>query len=346
MTSGGFAMGSFNEDIESPKVGLFSMSPQWFRHSGYELLEDNRGLFYIKPQQNAKIEWYKPFEEFPQILLEFYKLVNEIHEIKKNWWKKDKAEEPAINEQFYWERDKRRKKKIAAILLEFVNRYGPFGLFWQDVLEICAEFIDGKEFNGYRVLLAGSLFPVVLTNGQRIVRYNEYAKYFFPQLKPPFPVPTGDSSKEERQKFLINYSEPINYLLVHPAFAEIGNHLEKKKEFENSGADINDFYKNIKGLPWAKYLETEVWPLGIKLIYEEGKWRLRWHFKTLLDALRIMHINNIAGTMGQKVKICALPECNMPHLRKGMYCSIKHTNLAAKRAERERKKETPKNNGQ
>ena len=124
---------------------------------------------------------------------------------------------------------------------------------------------------------------------------------FFPKLKPPYPI--FDDSNEERQRFLLNYSEPINYLLAHPSFGEIGNHLEEKKEFENSGADINDFYRNIRGLPWSKYLETGVRPLGIKLIYEEGKWHLKWQFKTLLDALQIMHINNIAGTMGQTVKI-------------------------------------------
>jgi len=347
MTLGGFAMGSFNiKDIESPKVGLFSMSPQWFRYSGYEIQEGNRGLVYITPQQNAKIEWYKPFEEFPQILMEFYNLVNEIREIEKDWWEADSSEEPAASEQFYWERDKRRKKKLAGILLEFVSRYGPFGLFWQDVLEIYTEFIDGKEFDGYKVLLTGSLFPVLFTNGQRIVRYDEYSKVFFPKLKPPYPIFDNGNNKEERQKFLLNYSEPINYLLGHPAFTGVGHHLEKKKEFENSGADINDFYRNIKGLSWSKYLETEVWPLGIKLIYEEGKWHLKWQFKTLLDALQIMHINNIAGTMGQRVKICALPDCYMAHLRKGVYCSNKHTNLAAKRAEREREKKAQKNNGQ
>ena len=326
------------KDIESPKVGLFSMSPQWFRHSdhngkpAYEILEGSNGLIYIAPKQNAKIEWYKPFEEFPQILVKFYDLLNEIREIQKDWQKTNKPEEPAVSEQFYWERDKRRKKKLASILLKFINSYGPLGLFWQDVFEIYEEYIDGKKFDGYKVLLRGG---TLLTNGQQIVRYNEYSGVFFPKLKPPYPI--FYDSNEEKQRFLLNYSEPINYLLAHPSFGEIGNHLEEKKEFENSGADINDFYRNIRGLPWSKYLETGVRPLGIKLIYEEGKWHLKWQFKTLLDALQIMHINNIAGTMGQTVKICALRGCYKPHFRK-KYCTSKHAILGAKRDERKREK--------
>jgi hypothetical protein len=323
-------MAVFAEDPDAAKAGLFSMSPRWFRHSGYEVLEGNRGLIHITPQQNAEIEWYKPFKEFPQILLEFYKLTTEIREMQKNWWEEDKSEEPAVSSQFYSERDRRRKKKIASILLGFVSCYGPFGLFWQDVLEIYPEYIGGHEPDGYRV----SLTPSLLTKGQRVVHYDEYARHFFPQLKPPFPVPD-----EGRQKFLLGYSEPVNYLLAHSAFTEVARHLEVKKEFENSRANIDHSYKDIRGLPWSEMLEIGAWPLGIKLVHEEGKWHLRWQFKTLLDALLIMHMNNIAGTMGQRVKICALPDCHRPHLRKGLYCCSKHTNVAAKRAEREREKQ-------
>lgn len=335
------------EDIESAKVGLFSLSPQWFRHSGYEILEGNGGLVYIAPQQNATIEWYKPFEEFPQILLEFYNLTNEIREKQATWWKADGTEKTAVDEQFYWGREKTRGKKLAVILLKFINRYGPFGLFWQDVFGIFPGFMDGREREkgkpSYEVLLNS---PLLFPDGRRIVNYDEYAKHFLPRIEPPFPVFASGSSKEERQRFLLNYSEPVNHLLAHPAFAEVGFHLEKKKEFENTGADIADFYKGIKGLTWSKYLETGVWPLGIRLVYEQGGWHIKWEFRTLLDALQLMHINNVAGTMGQRVKICALPDCNKPHLRKGLYCCPKHTNLHAKRAQRERERQARKNDGQ
>lgn len=44
------------------------------------------------------------------------------------------------------------------------------------------------------------------------------------------------------------------------------------------------------------------------------------------------------GIANNRLKVCALPGCGVLHNRKGLYCSVKHTNLAAKRAQRARDK--------
>lgn len=311
------------EDVQALRAGLFHSSQQWFRHSAYHLIEGDRGQLYIAPQPGAILEWYKPFEEYPDILLDFYELSLLAYRLI------DKKQ--AANSRISYQ-------QLADNLLEFVSHYGPFGLFWQDVTGIRQEY--GQK--GPLGIVVALQQTNLLAPGRRKLPYDEYAKYFFPRLKAPFPSATTFSSRASRKEFLSKYSEPVDVLVAHMSFWEIPYHIVNLKEFQNSNAKISDPWvtdRRLKGLAWAKHLETGISSLGVKLVNKEGRWQLAWEFRTLLDGLQIMHINNIAGTMGQRVKICALPGCNRPHLKKGLYCRNKCTNVAAKRAQREREKE-------
>lgn len=312
------------EYLEQMRAGLFSLSPAWFRHSDYQVLEKPDGKTYILPAPGASIERYKPFEEYPGILVRFYEVLDML-----------------------WGQPRDYGREVQT-LLEFTKDYGPLGLFWQDVVDMFPVF-EGNIYQGhYEVVLEGDS---ILGKGQRVVAFEEYAEFFLPTLNPPYPVPDPLLDPEglgNLRMFLDHYAEEVIHACCHPYLMGVKEHLKLLKEFQNSGANIADPYKgaiNLPNLPWpitwSRLLgATSVAKgLGLSLVQENGKRQLVWWYKSLLGALHIMHLNNQVGAMGQQVKTCALPECNKPHLRKGLYCCTKHTNTAAQRARRDREKQ-------
>jgi len=328
-------------------------SQQWFRHSAYQLIEGDGGQLYIAPKPGAILEWYKPFDKFPGMLEKFYDLsLPAYHLIEELFEQAPRS--PAYQElllKFGLENKKQAAnsrisyQQLADNLLEFVSHYGPFGLFWQDVRRVIPE-TEGGGYTGTKLLIPGtSLF--CRGQGRKIgfdkaVTYDEYAKYFFPGLEAPYPAvneftcgPTGRKetlgnfrarAKASGRTFFSKYAEPVSYLVWHPSFWEIPAHQEENKERQRSNKTSRDF-------------EIELDAPRAKLVSQNGKWQFAWEFKTLLDALRIMHISTITGTAPQGYKVCALPGCNKIHTRKGLYCDNKCTSVAAKRAQREREKQ-------
>lgn len=305
------------ENLEGLRAGLFSLSPRWYRHSSYVIVKDPDGHAWISPEPNATIEWYKPFEEFPEILMRFIEVSSKINEIHD-----DEAGQQA------------------KALLPFVKQYGLLGSFWLNVAEIVPQ-IEAGNLAHWIVLLKN---PIVTKDLKTLwsVSYDDYARSFFPGMTAPYPLQQY-SSKEEERRFLAHCADFINDLTRSYEFHSIGHHIEKVKDFQSCNPNVSSPY-NDPNISWSQYLEMEIDCLGVSLIHEDGRYQLAWRFRTLLDALQIMWVNNVAGTMGQQVKVCALEGCNRPHLRKGLYCCVKHTNLAAQRAKRKRDKETEKPN--
>lgn len=92
------------------KLNLFKTSQKWFRHTSYKVVEhpfSNESDTYkaIKPSKKANLKWYNPFDEFPDILDDFYKLAAALNNDRE-----------AIKE-----------------LKEFTELYGPLGLYWEEI---------------------------------------------------------------------------------------------------------------------------------------------------------------------------------------------------------------------
>ena len=201
---------------ESAAPGLFSLSPKWFRHSEYEIIGLGGASFGIKPIKGATLEWYKPFEEFPDILEDFLRLVvniNNLYEGKKG-------------------RDIERDKQVAEEFLSFISKYGHFGLYW--------EHIKNEDLPiGYY----GGKTPPEIEEHNR--RYLEKQKHYFPTREKPWPYIFGFLGSTTRltyedrpnyegdnvnELFLADYTEMPIIIETNNIFIDIKSHFMGKNE--------------------------------------------------------------------------------------------------------------------
>lgn len=98
------------------RPGLFNLGPRWVRFDKYEVFEDEKEILYIIPSVNAKIENYRPFEYYPEMLRDFLNMATQI---------KDEFGLTGLEL-------KQVERQNAKVYLDFISKYGLFGLICKD----------------------------------------------------------------------------------------------------------------------------------------------------------------------------------------------------------------------
>jgi len=299
--------------------GLFSLNHEWARASDYELLEKN-GRVYVVPVKNAVIEHYKPFEHYLDILEAFLKMAKSIREINDqfNQWADSLASEPDHNE--FRQEIKKRDNKEGVEIVRFARRYGLLGVFFDCFHEIYNEPIFNPD-NSYKLVSA----VLVTGRGRSIIQdgphadpeikgrsceYNHFARLFFPRLKTSYPIPREYWSVIDGsyKRFWNEYGERVDW--VHSLSSSLYDDFLYWQEWidaEKLGKTLNDHPDpDAPKYQWRHKLNFSVYPVGLALDYNhrgQGSWQQRYVFKSLLSAIKIMHLRDRISAFSQ-IRIC------------------------------------------
>ena len=292
---------------------LFNFNKNWFKFDNYQIMDPiNYGAdgidLFIKPGLGAKLEWYNPFEKFPNILRDFFDLLNSIDDINNKY---------GIPKDNQTAKDK--SMSIAKAFLFFTEKYGLMGNFWDGINNISPE---GTMNNEKLFVYTNMGASQSINSGKPRLEYNNYARRFFPNTY-NFPKPW------EQEKFFRNYAEMPGRILTNVTIGDIKNHYDNWKDGNN---------KNIS-LTNSKF--------GIGAINNNG-WGLDWPNNSLINSLAIMYILNLTNNMGEnRIKICKKCNKPFPVGPRGRKvgsecCSKKCQNAAGTNRYRERKKKAKK----
>ncbi len=235
------------EDIEDSQAhGLYSLSPTWFRHSEYEVIGDGFYNVGVKARPGAKLEWYRPFEEFPKILEDFLMLMLSVEDIYKS---RPSDQNSLIVDEYF----------------KFISNYGHFGLYWEHLKTV------GQPMLSYGV------DPDV--NVAKNKRFFDNLKAFFPVSKAPVYLfgELGSSSElsgiNVNEIFLADYTERIVSIDANDSISNIRQHVAG----HNNNLTVENIGITIDGsdLAWAfgslinalgiMYLNNATAKLGEKL---------------------------------------------------------------------------------
>lgn len=321
--------------------GLFSKSPTWLKHSAYEIKEINKSL-YICPRPGALYESYKPFDKFPQILIDFMTLLIDIDKLPKPL---NMAESGQSTQEFC----EMRERNLADLSLKFISKYGPLGIMHdyierlyprrigngEDDDENLIVVFNRKAYGALPVSLQNKMLPSYTEEGiinfTPMMKYDDLCSYFLPNAKGPYPE---ISSKEFKQ----GYSERVSDISFNRKKSRLAWHINKMNEFYISNDGPSDKSPYSKNTEWGIYLRESIVDIGLTFGFdkETNKWDLSWNFKSLISALSIMYIMNITGKMGSSVNICKYSKCDRIVTDRNCCCE-KHDNAYRKAKERAKK---------
>jgi hypothetical protein len=303
---------------------LFGSTEKWFRFSEYEIIKGGRMGYYIKPCSGSEIEWYNPFDEYPDILKDSLNTWKEMKKIRNEWHNKRRNgrtneeikrsaqtndnEETKRNKWLNEELNRMRKKAAEFFLKNFVNKYGLLGLFNKDLHSIHPVSCDVNDpfKTKYMVYHVPGMFNSLIRPGaDSPMEYNEYIARFFPHLNKPYPYVYKD---EERLDFFKNYSEPIVYIFADPILSNVfshSNNLEKYKSGEATEKEelfINNFFLSTSFTPHINLKNRVINDYGDT---KKDLWDLSWSFSTLSKALGLMYILDLTNKIeGNSIKKC------------------------------------------
>jgi len=272
---------------------------------------DNPLDFTIQPQKGARVEEYNPYNKYPQIILDYIDLIKLFDNSEVN--------------------NKEIQKKQAKYYLSFAHKYGLLGSMFSGVVDIQ----PGKH--GLLIYMShcpgGLPYEISLQiKGNKstgnIIKYKDYARYFFDEELDPYPYPYTKS-------FFEKYSESILFTKSRSSITRLLPNIRRIfSEFEdnvyqspNNEITLPDFYK-------------------VSLIQDDNNnYRIEFKFKSLIEALNIMYIRNIMSS-GQRVKSC--DECGFTFIvgkdgrkRNSRFCSSSCGNRY--RVRKHRNKKTSRN---
>lgn len=337
-----------NPSPDSP--GLFSKSPTWFRHSAYQIKEINNNL-YICPCPGALYEAYKPFEKFPQIMSDFMTLLIGLDKVPKTF-------DNVKSDEHFKELCKIRQLDWANLLLEFVSKYGLFGIMYEYIesLDPCRIKNGKDDFDNLIVVLnkkAYSLFPHSnkilhsyteegISNSTPMMKYNDLCSYFLPNTMEPYPQIRDKQFKEY-------YSESVTDIYMNSNMHLLTRHIKKMNAFwvdnnnpldeipEYNPPEVRKLFPDQRW-KWSNELRQTIGDVGLTFGYdiEANKWDLSWNFKSLISALSIMYMMNLTDKMGSHVHMCKYSKCDKIIMDRNCCCE-KHDNAYRKAKERARK---------
>lgn len=300
------------------------------RFSGYELVEGRH--FRIIPTENARIEWYRPFEYEPDILRDYLNVVSEIKKVN---------DIKAFPRQFV---------RDAPKIIDFCIKYGFLtGPNEEDLLNEYGviDFIRERdiEYWAERVKVTPKQFTKVFEKDFEAIKssFDTWVLQAFRGLwkKKDIetitenPATSWPPSPEDRLKLAHGdsihswYIEALcDYFNLWRSFVEGGFHpTDPYTESRPEGPGHTRLEAlmaaarrvrfvvpasvrtgQIRAKTWAEVLTFPELETKVYLSLVDGRWRIDYKPTTLADALQIMLMNLIAGAKEQ-IRYCALEEC-------------------------------------
>lgn len=337
--------------LENPlpdSPGLFSKSPIWFKHSAYDIKEV-KGNLYICPVSGSTLTHYKPFEKFPQIMVDFIELLvklNKVNDKQEREYNRGLSKNITEGEQI--KSLGKAEMERAKLLLEFISQYGPLGIIYEyieglypcrkdgnDNFDKLIVALDTKAYSGLSYSLQKKIMPSYTKEGIfnfiPIIKYDDLCSYFLLNDREPYPEIRSKEFKEY-------YSEKINDIILNRNIGLLTWHIRKINEYFTKNYTPADKVPDINNTKWSQYLRYSFGDIGLTFCFdnETNKWDLNWNFKSLIGALSIMYLMNLTGKMGSEVHICKYSGCNRIVIDRN--CCVQHDDAYRKAKSRENQK--------
>ncbi|SDM26743.1 CGNR zinc finger domain-containing protein [Halarsenatibacter silvermanii] len=266
---------------------LLRNSDSWWRCSSYEIVkaEHTLGHYRIKPEKDAEVETYNPYDKYPEIIRDYINLLKEF-DSKENF-SEEVSEE---NSKEFNEWLKQKAQHQAREYRNFANKYGLLGSMFADIEDIIVVRPDDNYKEHYLVYMSHkAAIPENLETYDdkiiaNIVKYNDYAKYFF--TKYPYPLPVQEDFNKKA------YTELISFTKSRNALSKLYSHIKEISKEETGSSE-----------PPTDEITL---PTSYKVsVVKDKKDNHRMEFKTkcLLETLNIMYLRNIIDS-NQEIKIC------------------------------------------
>lgn len=256
-------------DLKS--LGFVSRGVRWPRFSKYEVKDFGRDQLCIAPAVGAQIEWYRPFDYGPEILMDYLELGRNLDKdcFATAWNEDDKKlityldiDNREIPVKILTEEQIQYK---TARMLEFCTKYGLLGIWWERLKE------DPRREK--RSHLQGHYFDWETNEEPPIKRHVESARDFFMSGILP-------GSMELLKKAQSELNTPNNETSheLFPGLADTIRSLIKDPEYpiqaliNLASADKNDIYAEDF---WREYGERCSWieDDAVDLYYFYKVWR-------------------------------------------------------------------------
>lgn len=268
---------------------MLSGTGTWPRHTDYELISTKHSV-YIVPKKGSGLEFYRPFDHSSQILVDFLKMTSLLSGMMEDPF----AHHSAPVELWGTALKSRLIQKAEEAVLPFVKQYGLLGLF--------SHFIDYEGWDGDRQDMVLSLTPDWW--GPNKMTYSEYAPRFYPRGVTPEYHPNPFS-----EEILQNQGESVGMILatvsrLHHQYRDWNAFNTSREPF-----DLDEYWDESRQITWRSRLQQIVVPTQIGVVFRNGKPQMDWVFKSLLEAVWIMFVENMTKA-DRPVRLC--PACNTP----------------------------------
>jgi len=261
--------------------------------------------YFIVPADDAVYQekTLNAFDYYPEILLDFINMAKNING--------------------------RNEIEIASHILKYCNRYGLFNisaLYSVDFGVRDKIVYNGKDYfkyDYYWVLLsqAGMKALYDREGDSEFIHVLDFADIFFPKVWNRYEDFMEDKDGLE-SKLINNYfCEPLEYLLKEISLL----YCQFEPWFDRTSLD-----ENTVGLIERLSANPTTAPVAVSIDYNRT-WKLKWIYKSLIDALTIMFLKNIVET-NQRVLFCQ--NCSASFITRReihKYCSLRCNNAARQR---------------
>ncbi len=261
--------------------------------------------YFIVPADDAVYQekTLNAFDYYPEILLDF---INMAKTIKRS-----------------------NEIEIANQILNYCNRYGLFNI--SALYSVDFGIRDKIVYNGknyfkydyYWVLLSqvGMKALYGREGESEFIHVLDFADIFFPKLWNRYAEFMEDKDGLESKLKNNYFCEPLEYLVKEISLL----YCQFEPWFDRTSIDENTF-----GLIERLSANPTTAPVTVSIDYNRT-WKLKWIYKSLIDALNIMFIKNIIE-MNQRVLFCQNCHSSFITRRKiHKYCSLRCNNAARQR---------------
>lgn len=290
-----------SEEVVSQRRHVLSGRGTWPRYSAYEIVKTEHSV-YVAPKPGARLEFYRPFDHYPQILVDFLSMAKELAAASEDPFPPD-----FVSRDLWSAARKSKLQKVAEeAVLPFVGRYGLLGLYsyfivdwvwecqrWDEEAGECKEW-------GVSLTLSGEWW------GPNKMRYSEYARWFYPEdAIPRFNPDLFHHSVLERQR------ESVDNIMAATSWLYRQYSIWSEFSTAKSQPHPDEFWDEQREIPWSARLEQIAVPAQVGIVFRNGRPEMDWRFTSLLEALGIMLVENIT-VADHPVRTCLV--CGTPFI--------------------------------
>jgi len=303
--SGGKSIGRYSKykilEVATPAEKYLSKQPDDDTDSKSKPLSK----YFIVPANDAVYQEtsLNAFDYYPEILLDFLNMAKGLREDNE--------------------------VEIAKHILRFCNHYGLFNISALYSVDFGVQdkiVYNGKNYfryDYYWVLLsqAGMKALYEKEGDSEFIHVLDFADIFFPKLWNRYEEIMND--KDGLQNKLKNnyFCEPVEYIEKEISML----YCQFERWFDHTSDD-----DNTVGVIDGLSADLTTTPVAVTIDYNRA-WKLKWIYKSLIDALNIMFLKNIIET-NQRVLFCKNCDASFITKRKiHKYCSLRCNNAARQR---------------